>query len=126
MLPSVRCTRSFSNVARRERVDRGRREENPGEGEKSQGQARLLVGRTSCLVGMLLGVGGTVLALLGGSPGVSAGAVGIGLGIVGYILGARRLALVTVVVGVAAMFFAVAASAGLIPGLEPAGHGYPG
>jgi hypothetical protein len=61
---------------------------------------------------------------VGGSPGVSSGAVGIGLGIVGFLLGARRLALVTVV-GVA-IFFAVAASAGLVPAIEPAGHGYPG
>jgi hypothetical protein len=97
----------------------------PVEHEHRQ-SARLLGGRISSLAGILLGLGGIVLALLGGSPGVSSGAVGIGLGIVGYILGARWLALVTVVVGVAALFFAVAASAGLVPGLEPAGHGYPG
>ncbi|MDQ3791639.1 MAG: hypothetical protein M3341_03155 [Actinomycetota bacterium] len=106
-------------------MDRGGQVENPDESRERADQARLLGGRISCLVGMLLGVGDTVLALVGGSPGVSSGAVGIGLGIVGFLLGARRLALVTVV-GVAALFFAVAASAGLVPGLEPAGHGYPG
>ena len=106
-------------------MDRGGQVENLGENRERADQARLLGGRISCLVGMLLGVGGTGLALVGGSPGVSSGAVGIGLGIVGFLLGARRLALVTVV-GVAALFFAVAASAGLVPGIEPAGHGYPG
>jgi hypothetical protein len=105
-------------------VDRGGQVENPDESRERADQARLLGGRISCLVGMLLGVGDTVLALVGGSPGVSSGAVGIGLGIVGFLLGARRLALVTVV-GVA-IFFAVAASAGLVPAIEPAGHGYPG
>lgn len=107
-------------------MDRGGQVENPDESRERADQARLLGGRISCLVGMLLGVGDTVLALVGGSPGVSSGAVGIGLGIVGFLLGARRLALVTVVVGVAALFFAVAANAGLVPGIEPAGHGYPG
>jgi hypothetical protein len=106
-------------------VDRGGQVENPDESRERADQARLLGGRISCLVGMLLGVGDTVLALVGGSPGVSSGAVGIGLGIVGFLLGARRLALVTVV-GVAALFFAVAASAGLVPAIEHAGHGYPG
>jgi hypothetical protein len=106
-------------------VDRGGQVENPDESRERADQARLLGGRISCLVGMLLGVGDTVLALVGGSPGVSSGAVGIGLGIVGFLLGARRLALVTVV-GVAALFFAVAASAGLVPAIEHAGHSYPG
>lgn len=94
---------------------RNGREENP---------ATLLGGRISCLLGILLGLGGIVLALLGGNPSVASGAVGIGLGVLGYFLGSSRLAVVTVVVGVAALFFAVAASAGLVPGLEPAGHGY--
>lgn len=106
-------------------MDRGGQVENPDESRERADQARLLGGRISCLVGMLLGVGDTVLALVGGSPGVSSGAVRIGVGIVGFLLGARRLALVTVV-GVAALFFAVAASAGLVPAIEPAGHGYPG
>jgi hypothetical protein len=100
--------------------------ERSGENEKGEDRARLLGGRISCLVGILLGLGGVVLALLGGSPGVSSVAVGIGLGIVGFFLGSRWLALVTVVAGVAALFFAVAVSAGLVPGLEPPGHGYPG
>jgi hypothetical protein len=44
------------------------------------------------------------------------------LGVVGYFLGARRLGAATVVVGVAAVLFV--AAVGLIPGLEPPGHGY--
>jgi hypothetical protein len=52
--------------------------------------------------------------------------VGIGLGVVDYLIGSRRLWVATVMVGLAALFFAAAVSAGLVLGLEPAGHGYPG
>ena len=42
----------------------------------------------------------------------------------GYFLGARRLGAASVVLGTAAVFFMAAASTGLIPGIEPLGHGY--
>jgi hypothetical protein len=48
------------------------------------------------------------------------------LGVLGYSLGARRLGVATVVLGTVALFFVVAASTGLIPGLAPSGHGYNG
>jgi hypothetical protein len=103
-------------------VDRNRPEENPGEDEEFENPAALMGGRISCLVGILLSLGGVVLALLGGSPGISAGAVGTGLGIFGHFLGARRLAVVTVFVCVAALFFGLLASQGFIPGLGPFDH----
>ena len=68
---------------------------------------------------MLLGAGSVLTALVGGSPNISGGALGAALGILGFFLGARRLATATVVFCVAAIFFALAASQGLIPGIEP-------
>ena len=55
---------------------------------------------------------------------LSAGAVGVVLGVLGYFLGARRLGVASVVLGIGAVFFMAAASTGLIPGIEPLGHGY--
>jgi len=104
-------------------VDRDGPEKNPG--EEREDPLGLLAGRISCLGGILLGLGGVVLAFLGGSPNISVGAVGIGLGVLGYFLGARRLAVVTVVLCVAALFFGLMASQGLIPGLGPFDHRYP-
>jgi pilus assembly protein TadC len=86
-------------------------------GEGRKGAAALLGGRISCIVGILF-------ALLGASANVSAGAVGAALGVLGYFLGARRLGAVTIVLGVIAVFFMAAAATGLIPGVEPLGHGY--
>ena len=93
--------------------------EDPGESKKREERVRLLVGRLSCLIGVLLGSGCVVSALLGARPNVSAAVVGIGLGVVGHFLGARRLATVTVVLGVAALLIGMATIEGLIPGIEP-------
>lgn len=99
----------------------------PG-GERGAGRERqvmLLAGRISCLLGLLLGVGGIVAALFGGTANVSVGAVGAALGILGYFLGSRRLGTVTVLLCVAALFFGLAASQGLIPGIEASDRGLP-
>jgi hypothetical protein len=45
--------------------------------------------------------------------------------VLGYLLGARRLATVTVVLCVAVLFCGLTASQGLIPGIEPSGYEYP-
>ena len=100
-------------------MEERRPREDPGESKKREQRARLLVGRLSCLIGVLLGSGCVVSALLGARPNVSAAVVGIGLGVVGYFLGARRLATVTVVLGVAALLIGMATIEGLIPGIEP-------
>ena len=100
----------------------------PGEERKigREEQAKLLGARISCAVGLLRGVGGFVAALLGGGANISAGALGAALGIAGYFLGARGLATATVFLCVAAIFFGLAASQGMIPGIEASDHAYPG
>jgi hypothetical protein len=99
-------------------------EEGTGRVDGREDALKLLLGRICCLVGLLLGAGGFVVAILGASVNLSAGAVGIALGVVGYFLGARRLGAASIVLGVGAVFFMAAASTGLIPGIEPLGHGY--
>jgi len=89
-----------------------------------EGALKLLFGRSCCVIGLLMSAGGFVVAILGASVNLSAGAMGIALGVLGYFLGARRLGAASVVLGTAAVFFMAAASTGLIPGIEPLGHGY--
>jgi len=92
--------------------------------DRQEGLLKLLFGRICCVVGLLLGAGGFVVATLGASVNLSAGAVGLALGVLGYFLGARRLGAASVVPGITAVFFMAAASTGMIPGIEPLGHGY--
>ena len=86
--------------------------------------ARELLGTVSCIVGILCGIGGILFAILGASDNVSAGVIGAVLGIIGFFPGQRRLAIVAIMLGVAAVFFMAAASTGMIPGVSPMGHGY--
>ena len=79
----------------------------------------LLGGRLACGIGILSGVGSVLATLVGGTPNISGGALGAALGILGFFLGARRLATATVFFCVAAIYFALAASHGLIPVIEP-------
>jgi hypothetical protein len=92
--------------------------------EARKGAVTALLANVSCIVGLLSGAGGILFALLGGGASVSAGAVGAALGILGYFLGARRLAVATIVIGILAIFAGAAADTGLIPWVTPAGHGY--
>jgi hypothetical protein len=85
---------------------------------EGEGRARLLGAGIACVVGVLCGLGSVLAALVGGTPNVSGGALGAALGILGYFLGARRLATAAVVLCVATIFLALAASQGLIPGIE--------
>jgi VIT1/CCC1 family predicted Fe2+/Mn2+ transporter len=78
----------------------------------------LLAGGIACILGLLCGAFGIVAALFGGGASISPGAVGAALGILGYFLGSRRLGTVTVLLCVAALFFGLAASQGLIPGID--------
>ena len=100
-------------------------QEYPGTG-KGEYQAKRLGGLISSVLGLLLGMGGIVGALLALTQDVSSGVLAIVLGVLGYSLGARRLGAATVVLGTVALFFVVAASTGLVPGLAPLGHGYNG
>ena len=99
----------------------------PGQerGAGREQQVMLLAGRISCVLGILLGISGIVAALFGGTANVSIGAVGAALGILGYFLGSRRLGTVTVLLCVAALFFGLAASQGLIPGIDASDRGLP-
>ncbi|MEJ7842097.1 MAG: hypothetical protein WKF95_10050 [Rubrobacter sp.] len=102
--------------SRRPGEDLGGPAEERGAGREQQ--VMLLAGRISCVVGLLFGIGGILAAFLGGTTNVSVGAVGAALGILGYFLGSRRLGTVTVLLCVAALFFGLAASQGLIPGID--------
>lgn len=100
--------------------------EKPGEGE-GKDQAKRLGGLISSVLGLLLALGGIVGGFLGVvTEDVSPGVLAIVLGVLGYSLGARRLGAATVVLGTLTLFFVVAASAGLVPGVAPSGHGYNG
>ncbi len=59
------------------------------------------------------------------APNVAARFVGAMLGVMGYALGTRRLAVVAVILSVAVLFFGLAASEGLIPGIEGYDRGLP-
>jgi hypothetical protein len=99
-------------------------QENTSQVDGREGLLKLLLGRICCVMGLLLSTGGFVVATLGASVNLSAGAGGIALGVLGYFRGARRRGAASVVLGTAAVFFMAAASTGLIPGIEPLGHGY--
>ena len=117
---------SLKSEGRDSQVERDEVQENPGRDKERKDALKVLAGRLSCGVGILLGVGGIILALLGASDDVSSGVLTMVLGVLGYSLGARRLGAATIVVGTVALFFVVAASTGLIPGVAPLGHGYNG
>lgn len=89
-----------------------------GKHERGEALAKLLIGRIVCIVGLILAIGGAVSAVFLATANISAEAVGIVLGILGYFLGAGRLAVATIVISVIALFFGLAASQGLIPGIE--------
>lgn len=99
----------------------------PGEeGDAGRGQPYLLLGgRIACVIGVLLGAGNVWATLVGGTPITLGGALGVALCILGYFLGASRLATAAIVLCVASIFFALAASQGLIPGIESLDHAQP-
>ena len=111
-----RTTAATSGAALSENGDTRRPAEERG--ADREGRARPLGARIACALGVLFAVGSVLAALVGRNPEISGGTVGVGLGILGYFLGARNLATATVFLGVAAIFFALAASQGLIPGIE--------
>jgi hypothetical protein len=99
----------------------------PGQETESRGERALkeLFGTLCCLLGLLFGIGGIVAAFFGAGASVTPGAVGAMLGILGYFLGSRRLGTVTVLLCVAALFFGLAASQGLIPGIDASDRNLP-
>lgn len=89
--------------------------------EKSARHAQLLAGKIISVVALILVLGGLASLLLGGPAAianVSTGALGALLGVIGYAFGARRLGLVVVIVSMVALFLGLAATQGLLPGIE--------
>ncbi|MGH3089910.1 MAG: hypothetical protein ACRDSJ_21730 [Rubrobacteraceae bacterium] len=69
-------------------------------------------------VGIFLAVIGTIVTFVGTGTSIALGAFGIVFGIAGYTLGARRLGLAAIVICTVALFFGLAVSQGLVPGME--------
>ena len=91
-----------------------------GDAGANRGQrAKLVGGRLSCLVGLLLATGQAYYTLFfDGGANISAGILGIAFCILGYYLDSRKLATVIVALCVASIPFGLAASQGLLPGIE--------
>ena len=100
---------------------RRERDDAPMEPERGEEQVKLLGGRIVSVLGLLLVLGGVVSVFVSqtaATADISTGAVGVLLGVVGYFLGARRLGLTVAILAVAAIFFSLAATQGIIPGAE--------
>lgn len=105
----------------------GRTQDGPGNDGRRAQNAKAFFATIVCVVGLVLALGVLISTLVfGGSFGVvSAAAIGVGLGVLGYSFGARRLATATIVVSVVTLFLGLAASQGVIPGLEPSDRDLP-
>ena len=84
-----------------------------GKGEERRDALKLLLGRICCVVGLLFGAGDILFAAC------PAGPWGRRWASLAISSARRRLGATTVVLGVVAVFFVAAASAGLIPGVTP-------
>jgi hypothetical protein len=81
-------------------------------------RAKLKWARGINVVALALAALGILGALFGSGASILPGGLGIMLGILGYFLGSNRLGTLTIVLCTAVLFFGLAASQGLIPGLE--------
>lgn len=88
-------------------------------------QAKQKWGRGVSIVGIALGVLGIIAAFLGTGASIVPGSLGIMLGILGYFLGSNRLGTITIIFSTAVLFFGLAASQGIIPGLDRSDRGLP-
>ncbi len=97
-----------------------KRQGNPGDDKKRTEAAKSFLASVLCLLGIVVALAAVISIIVssGAFSIVSAGAIGIGLGVAGFFLGANRFGTVTIVVSIAALFFGLAASQGLIPGLD--------
>ena len=110
--------------------DEGRGREDPGEegpNEADKRQAGRLLGAAAAALGALTGAAGVVAAVFpdllpGAVPAASAGVL---MGMVGYVLGARRLGRAAAVLSAVALVLGLAASQGLVPGVEQSDHQLP-
>lgn len=92
------------------------RQRSPGKDKKRAESAKSFLASVLCVLGLIVALGAMIS---GGAFGVvSAGAIGAVLGIVSFFLGANRLGIATIVFSIAALFFGLAVSQSLIPGLD--------
>lgn len=68
--------------------------------------------------GIFLAIIGFVIPFIGAGASIALGGFGIVFGISGYALGARRLGAAAILLCALAMFFGLAVSQGLVPGME--------
>ena len=96
------------------------RRRSPGEDRGRAESAKSFLASVVCVLGIVVALAAVIATVFSGQPSVvtSAAAIGIVLGVVGYFLGATRLGIATVVVSIITLFFGLAVSQGLIPGLE--------
>jgi hypothetical protein len=123
-LGEIRGVSMSESGGHRSQVERDRLRD-PGENPEGAKQAKLLGGRISALLGILFAGGGIIGSILAGGASVPAGTIGVVLGILAYFLGARRIGTIAVILSIAALFFGLAASQGLIPGVEATDRGLP-
>lgn len=90
----------------------------PSKDVRDAGVAKEKWGRGVSIVGIFLAVLGLVAAFFGTGASVVPGALGVMLGILGYFLGANRIGTITIVLCTAVIFFGLAASQDLIPGID--------
>jgi hypothetical protein len=94
--------------------------QNSKEREKGDG-----AGKAVGIVALTFAASGLVFTFFGAGASVFPGALGAALGVLAYALGSRRVGPAAIFVSVAVMFFGLAASQGLVPGLEATDHSYP-
>ncbi len=116
----VEIIRRTVTLSERDAGSGNNRQGNPGDDKRRAEAAKSFLASVLCVLGIVVALGAVIYIIVSGSTFsiVSAGAIGIGLGVIGFFLGANRLGTVTIVVSIAALFFGLAASQGLIPGLD--------
>lgn len=117
----------FRRAAQRnpKRPDGGDGEEEVSKGEELQ--VVHLFGVLLAVTGVLMAIGGVVCAFFPNLVGnaVPAATLGAFMGFVGFMMRSRRLGGAAIIIAVAAMFLGLAASQGMIPGVEPTDHNLP-
>ena len=105
----------------------GKTQDSPGNDERRTENAKAFFATIVSVAGLLLALAVLISTLIfGGSFGVvSAAAVGVGLGVLGYFLGAGKLATAAIVVSVVTLFVGIAATQGMIPGLDRSDRSLP-
>ena len=92
--------------------------EGAGKGPDNMESPALFWGKAACGLGIILAVAGIVAAFFGTGASVLPGAVGVCLGILGYFLGINRMGPITIILCTAVLFFGLAASQDLVPGID--------